>query len=71
MQPLDIVKTRFQLSREANPKLQGPQMWYRIPGIAGPYCTVGMSIEELDRLGKIVSKEPFDFNAKKEWIGME
>jgi hypothetical protein len=41
-------------------------MWYRIPG---PY-RVGMSIEELDRLGKIV-KEPFDFNAKKEWIGME
>ena len=47
VQPLDIVKTRFQLSREANPKLPGT-------------CI------ELDRLGKIVSKKPFDLNIRKE-----
>ena len=40
-------------------------------GHTGTVLYRGMSIEELDRLGKIVSKEPFDFNVRKEWIGME
>ena len=32
VQPLDIVKTRFQLSREANPKLPGTWMTMTVPG---------------------------------------
>ena len=64
VQPLDIVKTRFQLSREANPKLQGTQM-YR-DRTRGPYSTC-LSIEELDRLGEIVRKKPFDLNFKTQW----